>query len=627
MTERVIGRNSTSTVGQSGEPSETTTDRSGEVAVDSRKWGDEASPWGKFAGIAVAALMVAISPDVASKTFTPKYAVMLLIGAVGVVPLMRALWRGQGRTRLATLGALGFLVVGLVSALVSAAPNIGIFGLYLWGTGWLLWLSCVGAFGIGLQLGRRDVDWVFGGVLLGAVANAILAIYQVVGHPTSATFGGYSPSQADGFLGNPVFLESLLLGAIALVGVRALRAPLKWAAPLMLLSVALEFTDERFALAVLVVTMAALVLYGKLRGLLISALIAVGYGVGYVGGGSSLGARLQQGTGSVGFHLRLDVWRAAAQALVHRPLIGYGPGELEAATAPHVGRLFQQSLGPAHIFTDAHNVLVEITVTTGLLGLACFVVWVLAGISRAKNALIFVTLVVFAVELVEPLNIAVTPLAFLCLGAAGISVNGPSVVDIGSMTTTQAEVWPRFATAGLVVVALGVGGTMLAGDAAYNSSPPRGYVFTAAKRANELMPYWPQPASGMSLFYQYYSVADHQRSTVRHDVLMSRNFAKDSADRAPFDPLEWVDVGEADLHLGRYGSAIRQFEHALRDEPWNPPALDGLAATAVDQHKWLEAVKFYAKEASALTPGHTRSVVEKRLIAAKHHRVYRGSSR
>ena len=44
---------------------------------------------------------------------------------------------------------------GCCPTLVSTSPNIGFFGLYLWGTGWLLWLGTVAAFAIGASLSVR----------------------------------------------------------------------------------------------------------------------------------------------------------------------------------------------------------------------------------------------------------------------------------------------------------------------------------------------------------------------------------------------------------------------------------------------------------------------------------------
>ncbi len=103
---------------------------------------------GVFAAVGAAALCLAFSPKVNSVTFTPKFAVVLLFAAVGIVPLAR-LVRSASPLRWPARAAVAFLVVALVSAVVSPSPHIGFFGLYLWGTGWLFWMGAAGAFAIG----------------------------------------------------------------------------------------------------------------------------------------------------------------------------------------------------------------------------------------------------------------------------------------------------------------------------------------------------------------------------------------------------------------------------------------------------------------------------------------------
>ena len=101
---------------------------------------DSMSGLGAFAAVGAAVLCLAFSPKVNSETFTPKFAVLLLFAAVGLVPLAR-LVLSRSLLRWPARAAVAFLAVALVSALRSPSPNIGFFGLYLWGTGWLFWLG------------------------------------------------------------------------------------------------------------------------------------------------------------------------------------------------------------------------------------------------------------------------------------------------------------------------------------------------------------------------------------------------------------------------------------------------------------------------------------------------------
>ncbi|MGO9794453.1 MAG: hypothetical protein ACLP8S_34500, partial [Solirubrobacteraceae bacterium] len=171
---------------------------------------------GVFAAVGAVALCFAFSPKVNSVTFTPKFAVVLLFAAVGIVPLAR-LVRSASPLRWPARAAVAFLAVALLSALVSPSPNIGFFGLYLWGTGWLFWLGAAGAFAIGASLDPKDRRSLLAGLLVGSAGSALVAIFQIIANPSSPGLSLYNGSQADAFLGNPIHLEALLLGGVALV--------------------------------------------------------------------------------------------------------------------------------------------------------------------------------------------------------------------------------------------------------------------------------------------------------------------------------------------------------------------------------------------------------------------------
>ena len=120
---------------------------SGKPVDESTESARPASALGLFAALAAAALPVVADPQVGSDTFTPKYFVMLIIAAVGVVPLYRL--ARSGPLRVPARFGVSFLLVAFVAALSSAVPVEGLFGTYLWGTGWFFWLACVGGWAIG----------------------------------------------------------------------------------------------------------------------------------------------------------------------------------------------------------------------------------------------------------------------------------------------------------------------------------------------------------------------------------------------------------------------------------------------------------------------------------------------
>ncbi len=119
---------------------------------------------------------------------------------------------------------------------------------------------------------------------------------------------------------------------------------------------------------------------------------------------------------------RIAVYQADVRAFADRPLLGWGPantwsGFLSSGTA---GQIEQAGRN----WADAHNLLLEIAVVSGVIGLVAFG-WLLLRLAprtlrpppgRAWAAASAVTLVAYA--LVEPLDVVLTPLLFLLAGAA-----------------------------------------------------------------------------------------------------------------------------------------------------------------------------------------------------------------
>ena len=101
-----------------------------------------------------------------------------------------------------------------------------------------------------------------------------VAVWQVVVNPPTPGLGLYDGTQADGLLGNPIHLEALMLGGLALVLGRTCRSPLRWAPAVLLLTIGLEFTAERLGLPILALLVCyAIYSYGVRRGATFGALV------------------------------------------------------------------------------------------------------------------------------------------------------------------------------------------------------------------------------------------------------------------------------------------------------------------------------------------------------------------
>jgi hypothetical protein len=600
---------------------------------------------GVFAGVGAAALCLVFSPKVNSVTFTPKFAVLLLFAAVGMVPLAR-LVTARSQLRWPARAAVAFLAVALVSALVSPSPNLGFFGLYLWGTGWLFWLGAAGAFAIGASLGPKDRRWLLAGLLVGSVGNALVAIFQIVKNLPTPGLGLYKGSQADGLLGNPIHLEAVLLGGLALVLGRACRSPLRWGAVVLVLAAGLEFSFERLALAVLaVLVLYALYTYGVRRGGAFALLIGVGYGIAYLSRGSGLGTRVTSGTSETTFGVRLRVWLQGARYVLHHPLLGAGPGQLRTAMDSTATLSFYQHVLAGRLLTDGHDIFVEVGVTTGLLGLACFVVWLLATArTAARCSFLGCAAAMVAVELVDPINVAVLPLAFLALGAA-IAVRlrpagaedddatrrlaDQQAVQVHSPQARHRAIAPyaRITTIVALALALFLGVTMVSGDAymfrGTNSGPGRPFNLAAAKDANRLLPYWPDSALELAQIKAFDSV--NSGSAASADLAAARQWTAVAASRDSRNSELWVLLAGADVEFKQYGLARTDYYRALSCDKWYTQAFQGLGQLAGIDHDWGQAIHFYRLALTTAVHDEVMSASLRALLSSAQRHARSGS--
>ena len=532
--------------------------------------------------------------------------------------------------------------MALVSALVSPSPNIGIFGLYLWGTGWLLWLGAAGAFAIGASLGPNDRRWLFAGLLVGALGNALVAISQIVGNFQTGGLGLFDGTQADGLLGNPIHLEALLLGALALILGRTCRSPLRWGPAVLLLAVALEFTFERYALVILVLlVLYALYSYGARRSGIFALLIGVGYAIAYLSVGSGLGARVTSGSSATPFGVRPRVWLAGARYVLHHSLLGVGPGQLRTAMDSTATLPFFQNVLAGRILTDGHDIFVEVGVTTGLLGLACFLIW-LFGAARmaARCTFLGFAAAMVAVELVEPINVAILPLSFLGLGAAtAVCLRHGETADptsgrleseqpTGTLPAGKRGTAPyaRIITLVAVAMAFFLGVTMVLGDACMLSgtdhSPDQPFNIAAANDANRLLPYWPESALEIAQIEAFDSITAGRAGTAA--LMKSRHWTAVAVSRDSSDPRLWTLLAGADVELKAYGLGRTEYYRALSCDKWYTQAFEGLAHLAGIQHNWEEAVHWYRSALATLVKDPLVSGSLRGLISGAERKVRAG---
>jgi tetratricopeptide (TPR) repeat protein len=564
----------------------------------------------------LAALMpIAISSQDYTPPFTAKYALMIILAALGVVPLVnlaiasRYAW--QARV------AIAFVVVATISAIVSPSPLVGFFGLYEWGEGVIFFLALVCAWALGVTLNAVGREWLLRGLLIGVGANAVAAVAQVLFHLTTESadlsgFGLFNGDQADGMMGNPIHLEALLMGGLALVLGRACRERWTWLPLVALFTAALEFSSERWGVLLLaVLCLYALWAYRATAIRFIGASL-VGFAIPIVSGvGETLGHRVSSSSTAATYTLRAGAWITSVKAtLLHAPLLGFGPGEARNAIFRYETASFVRQLTPNRDFTDMHDFFVNVFVMTGLAGFGLFIAFLIGSSWRVRGA--FLGFAVFAVgaELVDPMNVAVTPLAFLAFGAALSASRGDPFSPVADRVATAPRWKLQVALACVAVIPAAV---VVFGDAVELDANQH-FSLSSAKLANALMPIWPVSADEVGQVYEYQSVVHPSARTT--DLTLSRDWYADAAARDPSDVSGWDLLAVADVAIGQYANAREAVNKAFSDDPLSVPTFTISGELYVTAEEWPRAISSF-REALSLDPGNV--ALERDLSNASAH--------
>jgi hypothetical protein len=366
---------------------------------------------------------------------------------------------------------------------------------------------------------------------------------------------------------------------------------------------ALECASERWAVVVLVALAGYAVYAYRRRAVVYVGAIAVGFVTTFLAGaGASLSQRVASSTAATTYKLRLHVvYSDSLATLLHRPLLGFGPGEVRNAQELYESRSLATAIGAGRFFTDVHDIFGNIFVMTGIVGFALFAIWFLGSVWRVRGALAGFAAAVIAVELVEPLNVGVTPLAFLALGAALAACRGaaweaapPGGARLG-LPGRRSLAWAIV----LTCLALLPAGVLVAGDYFLHRAQQT-FSLADARHANTLLPIWPGSAYELAQIYAYESVVD--LPDTHRDLALSRQWGGTAASRDPSDVGVWVQLAAADLQLGNVRQARADADRAIAADPFSTGALTALGTTAGAAGDWATAVAAY-REVLVVEPG------------------------
>ena len=504
-------------------------------------------------------LRVAFAP-----AWTPRYALLGLEAAVGV-PVALALLRT--RARRAAVAALCFGGVATLSTLASDNPTMAFFGMEFWGTGLLFVFALVGIWAIGTCAGERGARGIEHALLIGLAVNCAVVILEVLFDISKLgvlTING----QPAGLLGQPVALGAFLIGGAWLVGVRARdETGSRWTWAMGVVAACIELSGERLPLVLLPVALLVLLRRSDWRRavrIVATAVIGLAVGwsmIGITAATPSASTRVGQGA-SGGEAGRLSNYGTALHAIADRPIFGWGPGRYQAATSQYRTEALEKVM-PDGLYADAHNTPLQYAVTTGLLGLAALAAWLALGFRRATGPLAGCAALIMIVQLLQPQDVGLTPIAFLALGASAL-VPAPRRVVPAPLQMLAAGVALVFA--GFVVV----GGYRE--WRAYEGSSSD--AFAAAR----MFPHWPD-----RVVLAESAVLGSSDGTASERVTVARQWADQAIERDRREVRSYVKAALYDIVANDLPAAQRHLDTALMLAPNSPNALVNLAALQQQQ--------------------------------------------
>lgn len=556
--------------------------------------GARPSRWGVVAGVGTFALLVADLPELSSGVWAPKYAVLMVVGALGLPALVARAW-GYGTVPAGRSGvwaarlALAFVAWATVATIASAAPWFAAVGPYDQGTGLIFWAAAAGCFGLGTTLGPADRRWVEGAFLTGALVNAGIAILQVWHDLTPVGILSYN-GLPTGLFGNPAFLGPVLAAAMVLAWRRMAEDPLRWGIGVGVLGVALGVCTERLP-ALSVVVAAVWLLMSSWRApaqgsrrraatfvVVVVGSLAVGSAVGrrQLGAGNGVVSHFAASNTNETFGQRLDIWRAGLVAVAHHPWFGAGPGGTQAATQPLLSLAEARSLGSS-VFLDAHDLLVEVAVTVGVIGLVLLLCWLATALVGRRGTMVVAAVVLLVSELAEPLNVVLVPMALLLIAGAPRRAGGAgepatagdaATADVGPGRARGLPRWVRAATVVVGALSLVPALALAVGDIEID----RGYTqlslaenpaaLTSARTAERLLFPWPDPATLLAKVY-YDDSLDFEPGAKAATIRWSQV----AADRDPGNSGLWVLLANYQLENLDLAGARASAAHAVTDAP------------------------------------------------------------
>lgn len=285
----------------------------------------------------------------------------------------------------------GFLLVVGASALFAGDYRTTIIGHADRHLGLVGWIALGAAVLVGVNADRSARNRFRVAVEACAVAVAVLGLVQVAGWAVTGELG--PGNRITSTFGSATYTGAVLATAFPLLLDRAIadddrRRRVLALIGALVVGLALLLTGSRGAwLGGLVGVALVLWRHRHLHRVVVLRVVAASAGVVGIALAVSSASRdrveslFQPSTGTAGG--RLVLWESGLRTVWDRPLLGWGPDRTRAALPPHLPRLFESEYWDQTVPDRAHNALVDVAVTSGVIAAVLMAALVVSALRTA----------------------------------------------------------------------------------------------------------------------------------------------------------------------------------------------------------------------------------------------------
>ena len=539
----------------------------------------------------VGVVVIAFFPSAFIPRWTPRAVVYLAVLPWGILGLS-SLVRRRDR---AAIAAAGFIAAATVSALLAPGTFRSLLPSYYRHASVATWLAALGVWALAQQGSddrRRLIQRSFVASLCLSVFVGVMQIGLDLDSGSLAMIG----NRASGLTHNPVYLGALAAGAVAWC-VRVMlteddvafsRGGMKFVLTVSMLGLWIAGTRVAFPV-VLIAMIAALVRSPRHFARNIAPWAVAGVVIGesvrlvnrIVFGGASTGATDRLGGSQVasGLGVRLEVWRFDLAAFARRPLFGHGPGQHPNAIQPHMTAEYASRTRPDRLrnnWLDAHNVVIELAVTVGVVGLLAALVFAAFHRRTVGGPGLWAAMAIIATWLMQPVSLFTMIPAMALLGSArtpaGSDGDRPPLISV-----LRGRGVPIVAALGFVCA-----GWLISADTLLVDDDER----DVASGETIASLWWHDPMSAWEgAVLGLREAVDSGDPDDRERVLA---LAREMTERDPAFAFWWVQRGDIELVFGLEDEAWDSYERALEIQPWSRVAMVSILDFETDINRRAE---------------------------------------